>query len=413
MRTLYFDCFAGASGNMILGALIGLGVDADDLIKQLRLLKVPDFQIEFFEQEKSGVKALYAEVKVPDEKKHRHLPEIERIIVESGLSDQVKNRALKIFRKIAEAEAKIHGIPVEKIHFHEVGAMDSILDIVGACIGFEILEVQKFCCSPINVGQGFVQMQHGKFPVPAPAVTEILQGIPIYSNEIQGELITPTGAAIIATVCTEFGKIPELKLEKVAYGAGKRDYPNFPNVLRLLLGKETEKGNKTFEISETGESFEQNPEEETRNLILLETNVDDVSPEVIGFFMERAFNIGALDCWVTPIQMKKSRPGVMISLLCEKQREQEFTELLYSETSTLGVRSYEIKRKALKRQIVEFKSKYGKVDLKISYFGDKVINIKPEYEQIREIAFKFNKPFKQIEKEILEELKNGHSEKES
>ncbi len=418
MKILYFDCFAGASGNMILGALIGLGVDSDELIKKLRLLKIPDFQIEFSEQNKSGIKAVYADVKVPEEKTHRHFSEIERIIDESDLSVQVKQTALKIFHKIAEAEAKIHGVKIEKIHFHEVGAMDSILDVVGACIGFEILGIQKFVCSPINTGCGFVEMHHGKFPVPAPAVTEILRGFPVYSNEIEGELITPTGAAIIATLCSEFGKIPKMKLEKVAYGAGKRDYQNFPNVLRLLLGEEVENpeeknisvliDSKATEISEdtvkTGEEVK--TDEELETLILLETNVDDVSPEVLGFLMEKAHKLGALDCWFTPIQMKKSRPGVMISILCEKGREDEFARLLYGETSTLGIRFYETKRRSLRRKIVSFRSKYGDVDVKISYSDGQIIGFKPEYEQIREIALKLNKPFKQIEAEILKELKD-------
>ncbi|GIU81517.1 MAG: nickel pincer cofactor biosynthesis protein LarC [Acidobacteria bacterium] len=416
MKVLYFDCFAGASGNMILGALVGLGVNADELIEKLRLMKIPDFQIEFSEQDKSGIKAIYAEVKAPDEKHHRHLSEIERIISESSLSAQVKDRACRIFRKIAEAEAKIHGVAIEKIHFHEVGAMDSILDIVGACVGFEILGIQKFICSPINTGHGFVQMQHGQFPIPAPAVTEILQGIPIYSNEIEGELITPTGAAIIATLCSEFGTMPKMKIEKVAYGAGKRDYQNFPNVLRLLLGEEIESPNEETYTSKTFQNAEDSPNHKTtETLILLETNVDDVSPEVLGFLMEKAFQLGALDCWFTPIQMKKSRPGVMISVLCEKGKENEFAKLLYNETSTLGIRFYETKRQSLRRQIVSFQSKYGSVNLKISHLDDEIISIKPEYEQIREIALKLNKPFRQIEREILKELKDEQagSRKES
>jgi uncharacterized protein (TIGR00299 family) protein len=432
MKILYFDCFAGASGNMILGALIGLGVDSDELIKKLRLLKIPDFQIEFSEQNRSGIKAVYADVKVPEEKTHRHFSEIKRIIGESDLSAQVKQTALKIFHKIAEAEAKIHGIRIEEIHFHEVGAMDSILDVVGACIGFEILGVQKFACSPINTGYGFVEMHHGKFPVPAPAVPEILRGFSVYSNEIEGELTTPTGAAIIATVCSEFGKIPKMKLEKVAYGAGKRDYQNFPNVLRLLLGEEIEDlEEKSLEISKSsiltdsrtieisGNTIKSDEEIETdekiETLTLLETNVDDISPEVLGFLMEKAHRLGALDCWFTPIQMKKSRPGVLISILCEKKRENEFAKLLYNETSTLGIRFYETKRRSLRREIISFRSKYGNVDVKISHFDGQMIGFKPEYEQIQEIALKLNKPFRQIQAEILEELKDEQagSRKES
>ncbi len=236
MKTLYFDCFAGASGNMILGVLVALGVDETALIGQIRLLDITDFTIEFSTKNKSGISAVYADVRVPHENGHRHLSTIEKIIKDSRLSEKIKIRAIKIFTNLATAEAKVHGVDVQKVHFHEVGAMDAIIDVVGACIGFEMLGIEKFVCSKINVGSGFVNMAHGKFPVPPPAVAEILKGAPIYSTEIEGELITPTGAAIIATVCETFGQIPEMTIEKTAYGAGTRDYVDFPNVLRLIMG---------------------------------------------------------------------------------------------------------------------------------------------------------------------------------
>ena len=228
MKTLYFDCFAGASGNMILAALVALGVDRHELIERLKLLDVADFEIEFSQKDKSGIAALHAEVRVPHEHAHRHLHHIEKIIMDSRLSDPVKKRALEIFTNLARAEAKIHGIDIKKVHFHEVGAMDAIIDVVGACIGFEMLEIEKFVCSKIHVGSGFAKMAHGKFPVPPPAVAELLQNAPVYSTEIEGELITPTGAAIISTVCESFGQIPEMIIEKTAYGAGTREYKDFP-----------------------------------------------------------------------------------------------------------------------------------------------------------------------------------------
>src|SRR5215213_8788019 len=237
MKTLYFDCFAGASGNMILGALVALGVDERELIEQIKLLDVADFEIEFTTRDKSGISAIHADVKVPHEHAHRHLHTIEKIINDSLLSDSVKKLSVEIFRKLAEAEAKIHGIDAGKVHFHEVGALDAIIDVVGACIGFEILGIEKFACSKIHVGSGFAKMAHGKFPIPPPAVAELLKNAPIYSTEIEGELITPTGAAIIATVCGEFGQIPEMKIERAAYGAGTREYKGFPNALRLILGE--------------------------------------------------------------------------------------------------------------------------------------------------------------------------------
>jgi pyridinium-3,5-bisthiocarboxylic acid mononucleotide nickel chelatase len=391
MKTLYFDCFAGASGNMILGALVALEVDKNELIEQIKLLDVADFEVEFQTMDKSGISAIHAEVKYPPEHAHRHLRDIEKIINDSRLRTSVKKRAIQIFTKLAEAEAKVHGTSIEKIHFHEVGAMDAIVDIVGACIGFEILGIEKFYCSKIHTGSGFVKMAHGKFPVPPPAVAEILQSVnaPVYQTEIEGELITPTGAAIIATVCEGFGAIPEMQIEKSAYGAGTRDYKDFPNALRLILGT-------------TGESWigADNGQRTTDNLLLLETNIDDLSPENLGFVMERAFELGALDCWFMPIQMKKNRPATMISVLCNKEDKDIFTELLYTETTTLGVRVRKIERECLPRETVEIETEYGSISVKIARFKNKIVNAKPEYDQIREIALKSNKSLREIKKEI-------------
>lgn len=401
MKTLYFDCFAGASGNMILAALVALGVERDKLIEQLNLLYLSDFEIEFSTKDKSGISALHAEVKIKDEKNHRHLPAIEKIINDSGLSANIKKLAVKIFTNLAQAEAKVHGIEPEKVHFHEVGAMDSIIDVVGACIGFEMLGIEKFFCSKIHVGSGFVQMAHGKFPVPPPAVAELLQQIPIYSTEIAGELITPTGAAIISTVCDEFGQIPEMKIEKTAYGAGTRDYRDFPNVLRLILGTRDEgRGTRDEFFPKT-----KNQRPKTKDLILIETNLDDISPEILGFVMERAFELGALDCWFTPIQMKKNRPAVMISILCRIEQKEVFEELLYGETTTLGFRISNVERNCLEREIKKIETEFGAVDIKISKFKDKIVNAKAEYDQLREIAVKSKIPLKEIEKKILDQLK--------
>ena len=396
---------------MILGALVALGVDERELIREIKLLDVSDFKIEIKTIDKSGISAVHADVKVPHEHAHRHLHTIEKIISESRLSENVKTRAVKIFTKLAEAEAKVHGIAIEKVHFHEVGAMDAIIDVVGACIGFEILGIEKFACSKIHVGSGFVKMAHGKFPVPPPAVVELLKNIPIYSTEIEGELITPTGAAIIATVCEEFGQIPEMKIEQTGYGAGTREYENFPNVLRLFLGEIEPSRHK----DEREENYPQiNTDEirlktedrrpKTEDLILLETNIDDLSPQILGFVMERAFELGALDCWFTPIQMKKNRPATMISILCEKEKRESLSELLYTETTTLGIRVRKIERNCLPREIVKVKTEFGEVAVKIARYGEKIVNAKPEYEQIREIALQSKKTLREIEREVLEEL---------
>jgi pyridinium-3,5-bisthiocarboxylic acid mononucleotide nickel chelatase len=407
MKTLYFDCFAGASGNMILGALVALGVDEDELVEQLKRLDIADFEIEFRAMDKSGISAIHAEVKVPHEQAHRHLYTIEKIITGSRLDEKIKRRAIKIFTNLATAEAKIHGIDVEKVHFHEVCAMDAIIDVVGACIGFELLGIEKFVCSKIHVGSGFAKMAHGKFPIPPPAVAELLKNAPIYSTEIEGELITPTGAAIIATVCDEFGNLPELIVEKTAYGAGTRNYEDFPNALRLILG-ETEKSKKIYPQINTDEHrFEiedQKTKAKNQKLIQIETNLDDVSPEILGFVMERAFELGALDCWFTPIQMKKNRPATMVSILCKQSDKDKFIELLVSETTTLGVRIREVERTCLSREISTVNTKFGEIQVKIARFGEKIVNIKPEFEMLKEIAKRENLPLREVVAEIQKSI---------
>jgi hypothetical protein len=383
MKTLYFDCFAGASGNMILGGLVSLGIDERELIEQIKLLNITDFEIEFSTVNKSGISAIYANVKVPHEHAHRHLHTIEKIINDSQLSDKIKQRAIKIFTKLAEAEAKIHGIAVQKVHFHEVGAMDAIIDVVGACIGFEMLGIESFACSKIHVGSGFAKMAHGKFPIPPPAVAELLQNIPMYSTEIVGELCTPTGAAIISTLSTSYGEIPNLETEKIGYGAGSRDYPDFPNVIRLMLGKSNHQPLTT------------------NHLILLETNLDDTTPQVLGFVMDKAFELGALDCWFTPIQMKKNRPATMISILCDAKKRQKLTELLYLETTTLGVRVSEIERECLEREFVEIETKFGKVQCKLGSLNGKIVNVMPEFDDVKKFAIENNVSFQTVKDEVL------------
>lgn len=386
MKTLYFDCFAGASGNMILGGLVSLGVDKDELINQIKLLNIPEFEIEFTTRDKSGITAIHADVKVPHEHVHRHLHNIEKIINDSDLSDSIKKSAISIFTNLAEAEAKIHGIEVKKVHFHEVGAMDAIIDVVGACIGFELLGIEKFACSKIHVGSGFAQMAHGKFPIPPPAVAELLKGIQIYSTEIEGELCTPTGAAIIKTLSESYGTIDDLNVEKIGFGAGTRDYKDFPNTLRLMLGDVEGQRSKV------------------ESLVLLETNLDDVSPQIIGVVMDRAFELGALDCWFTPIQMKKNRPATMVSILCSQENKAKLTELLYVETTTLGIRVQEIKREFLERKFVKVNTKFGEIDVKIGILNGKQVNAMPEFEQLKQIAVENNIPLKLLKEEVLSKL---------
>ena len=378
---------------MILGALIALGVDESELIGQIKLLDVSDFSVEVKTVDRSGISAVHAEVKVPPEHAHRHLHTIEKIINGSRLSESVKRRAMAIFTRLAEAEAKIHGIDVQKVHFHEVGALDAIIDVVGACIGFEMLGIEKFVCSKIHVGSGFAQMAHGKFPIPPPAVAELLKNAPVYSTEIEGELITPTGAAIIAGVCEDFGQIPEMKIERTAYGAGTREYKGFPNALRLILG-------------ESRRQSATSNQPKTENLILLETNIDDLSPQILGFVMERAFESGAADCWFTPIQMKKNRPATMLSILCEKDKKEVLTEMLFRETSTIGLRVRETERICLPRRIEKIKTKFGVIDVKIAALDGKIVNAKAEFDQLKAIAERENLPLREVEAEVSKNLKN-------
>src|ERR1700752_294284 len=379
MKTLYFDCFAGASGDMILGAMVAAGVDPNYLRTQLSTLPMDGFGINFETVNRSGLSATYARVETAHEHKHRHLSDIRQIIEDSGLSAAIKQRAIQIFTRLAQAEARVHNEPIDHIHFHEVGALDAIVDVVGAAICFDALKIERFLCSPLHVGSGMVKMAHGQFPIPPPAVAELLSGVPFYATDIKGELLTPTGAAIITTVCSEYGPIPQMTTEATGYGAGTREYENFPNVLRVRLG----------EIEVSGANDEQ--------LWMLETNLDDASPQILGHVMDRVLELGALDCFFTPVQMKKNRPGVLLSVLCGREEKEAVMKLLFMEKTTLGVRSYEVSRRALERSVVRVETQYGPIDVKVANLDGRVVNEMPEFEQCREAATRANVPLKVVE----------------
>jgi uncharacterized protein (TIGR00299 family) protein len=380
MKTLYFDCFAGASGDMILGALVSAGAEPGELIEQLELLGVAGWQIDFAKVDRSGISATYAHVTTAHEHAHRHLSDILKIIYESGLSDGVKDRAARIFSRLAEAEGRVHNKPIEKIHFHEVGAIDAIIDVCGAAICFELLGIDRFVCSPLRVGAGMADMAHGRFPIPPPAVAELLKGKPIYAGDIEGEFVTPTGAAIISTVCDQFGPLPRIKIEASGYGAGTRIHKAFPNALRVFVGETEEPSAGIDEM-----------------LLMIETNIDDMSPHLFGYVMDRAFEMGALDCYLTNTQMKKNRPGMLISILCRPDDREKFLQMLFAETTTIGARSYEVARRALPRETLRVQTQFGPIDVKVAHGDNGAVNAMPEFEQCRAAAQKARVALREVQ----------------
>lgn len=367
-KTIHFDCFAGISGDMVLGALFSLGVNPSNIASGIKTLGIEEFSIEAEIVDRSGISAVKAIVVAPDAKNHRHLPDIEKMIDGSDLSPWVKEKSKEIFGNLARAEAKVHGIPLEKVHFHEVGALDSIIDIVGSCMGFEALGVTKFTSSKLHVGSGFVNMAHGKFPVPPPAVAELLREIPFYSTEIEGELVTPTGAAIVATLSEGFNSSATMKSEAIGYGAGGRDYQGFPNTLRLVLGE--------AESHSSGDEL----------LTLLETNIDDMDAEALAFSMEGILAAGALDCWFTPIQMKKGRPATMLSVLTQNTDADRIGTFLLSVTTSIGYRRSSIERICLPRKEEEVSTDVGPVLVKLVERPDGTTTFKVEHESIKSLA---------------------------
>jgi uncharacterized protein (TIGR00299 family) protein len=382
MRIAYFDCFSGASGDMLLGALVDAGLEIGQLEGELRRLPLRDWSITTEKIKKKGIAATQVRVASGEHHPHRGLAEILRLIEQgraAGLAPRAAARAAQIFQRLGQAEAKIHDVPIESIHFHEVGAVDAIVDIVGASAGFELLGIEDFYASALNVGGGRVEAAHGVMPVPAPATAELIRGVPTYSSGIERELLTPTGAAILTTVVRQFGAQPPMKCEAVGYGAANADLPNQANVLRLLIG-------------EAGEGAA--PSDET--ITVLEASVDDLNPQVYAYFAERALAAGALDVSSSPLQMKKGRPGQLITVLAPPARADELTELIFQETTTIGVRSWDARRRVLAREIVRVETPYGPVAVKVARQNDRVLNAAPEFEECRRIALEHNVPLKQV-----------------
>ena len=386
MRAVYFDCFAGVSGDMIIGAQLDLGVDFETLKEQLSSLDLKGYAIESRRVERSGIAAVKFDVEVElSTQPERTLEDIRSIIVGSDVSEAVKLRSIQVFERLAEAEARVNGTSPDKIHFHEVGAVDSIIDIVGSMIGFEILGVERFVCSPLRVGSGVVETDHGRLPIPAPATAELLRDVPVYASELEGEFVTPTGAAIVRTLCEEFGPLPLMSITRVGYGAGSRDPRGFPNALRLILG----------EIEERTQTKVYATPEET--IFVVETNIDEMNPQVYGFVMERAFALGALDVFIVPVQMKKDRPGVLLTVLCKQETLDSVIEMLLVETTTFGVRYYEASRRVLERAIETVETEYGQVRIKVARDGGRTLHFQPEYEDCARLALEAKAPLLDVQ----------------
>ena len=437
MRIAYLECFSGISGDMFLGALIDAGVPPRVLEETVAALNV-GARLEISRVVRSGISATKVDVWVDGEKdmpreeywakqeqsndhhshhhEHRHsaesagsgagtplpqehshshsrgLTEIREIILKTAISDSAKKTAVAIFEALGAAEAKIHATSIEKVHFHEVGAVDAMVDIVCASVGAEALGVNEIVCSPLNVGGGSVECAHGTFPVPAPATVELLKGAPVYSSGVQAELVTPTGAAIVKVLAKRFTAFPEMKIEKAGYGAGMREFPGLPNVVRLTIGEEVSKlAGKT----------------ESDTVAVLEANLDDLNPQVFGYVMDRLLEEGALDVFGMPVQMKKNRPGTLLTVLCKPEDASKLSHLIFTETTTLGVRRRDEVRETLARCWEKVRTQWGEVRIKIASMNGTVTNYAPEYEDCRRIATEHHVPLKKVMQEASREYTNS------
>jgi hypothetical protein len=410
MKTLYLDIFSGISGDMFIGALIDLGADDRKLERELKKLKLDSYHLHVARQQKSGIAGVKFDVHLADAHEHHHehelhhascithhdenrtFEEIKKLIGRSKLSAWVKKKSTAVFQRIAEAEGKIHGRPPGKVHFHEVGAVDSIVDIVGACVALELLGKPRVLAAPVVEGTGWVDCAHGRFPVPAPATLAILgaRGIGVTQCNEPHELVTPTGAALLAEFVESFGPMQNLVAEKIGFGLGTRDNQTRPNVVRAVLGRESKV-----------------PDWETDRVAVLETNLDDVSGEILGHFVETALAAGALDVFHTPIQMKKNRPGVLLTVLCAETDADKFSEMILRETSAFGVRWTVAERRKLRRKFTKVKTPFGEVTLKIGRLNGNVVQAAPEFESCKKLAERAKIPLKRVYEAALKAIKPG------
>ncbi len=385
MKIAYLDCASGISGDMTLGALVDAGADLDVINAGVQSLGLPGVRILRQDVKKKGFRATQITIKHEPQHKHRHLHHITAMINGGALSAKQKELAVRVFTRLGEAEAKVHGTTIEKVHFHEVGAIDSIADIVGSAIGWDLLGIQLAVCSPVPTGTGFVEIAHGRCSIPAPATGELLRGIPLAESAVPFELTTPTGAALISALCTSFGPPPAMKIESIGYGAGQRDLEQQPNLLRLLVGEAL--------VGEAAGDPTANPAAE--QVWLLETNLDDASGELIGYALDKLWQAGALDVVTTPVQMKKNRPGVTLSVLCQAGQCDALEAILFRETTTLGVRRQSVWRHTLRRETHCVETPWGPVEGMLAWL-DGEAHFSPEFESCRRIAEEHRLPLKAV-----------------
>ena len=394
MRILYFDCFSGISGDMVLGGLIDLGLSLDFLKEALAKLPLKGYQLSAQEVTRASLRGVKFEVQVTESQQERSPAEIRQIINDSGLSPEVKAKASEMFDRLISIESTLHRVPPEKLHLHEMGAVDSLIDLIGALIGFQQLGIEEFVSSPLQVGRGWVRCQHGNLPVPAPATAELLRGIPVYSTGIEGELVTPTGALIISSLVKEFQPLPSMKVEKVGYGAGSRDYKEHPNLLRLFLGER-----------------EEATEVPGEKVLVIETNIDDTNPQILGYLMEVMLEKGALDVSYTPIMMKKNRPGTLLSVILPPHLKEEMAALIFRETTTLGIRYYITNRMTLMREYMSVDTEYGPITIKVARRGEEVLSYAPEYEECKRIAEERGVPLKEVQMSAIKSYLDNRERK--
>ncbi len=389
MKIAYLDCFSGISGDMTLGALVDAGLDFNLLQRDLAGLALDEYELYVEKVVKNGISGTKVHVLALEGHVHRHLGDIKEIIDRSSLPEEVKEKGIQVFTRLAEAEAKIHGTTVDQIHFHEVGAVDAIVDIVGAVIGFWRLGIEKVYASPVHTGTGFVKAAHGVMPVPAPATLELLRGVPVYARDIQQELVTPTGAAILTTFCQDFGPMPEFKVEKVGYGAGEKNL-EIPNLLRLTLGELITKEEKP-EKSIVGQDGIREGQ-----ALTLEVNIDDMNPEFYDHLFEKLLKAGAMDVYLQNIQMKKNRPASMLTVQIHPEKLEEFRNLIFKETTSIGLRVYPITKYMLPYELRTVETEYGAARVKVAFLEGKICTMSPEYEDCSKLAQESGLPIKVV-----------------